>query len=122
MRPPLALTCNQECSGNIPSITDYPGSSTSTAFSYNNNGNVNVEAHKDIDINYNVLNLPKELSWQGQNKYIKYFYTFNAQKVRATVKDNGTITKTDYCGPFVYETVSGNTFFKIHYNTRWKGC
>lgn len=41
------------------------------------------------------------------NRKIKYFYTFNGEKLRQTVENNGTITKVDYCGPFVYETASG---------------
>ncbi len=40
------------------------------------------------------------------------FYTFNGEKLRKTVEDNGTITKVDYCGPFVYETVSGTRSLK----------
>lgn len=58
------------------------------------------------------MNLPDELNWLGQNKYINYFYTFDGQKLRKTVEDNGTITKVDYCGPFVYETASGTRSLK----------
>jgi len=28
-----------------------------------------------------------------------YFHTFDREKVRQTVEENGTITKVDYCGP-----------------------
>ncbi len=47
------------------------------------------------------------INWNGLNRKINYFYTFNGEKLRKTVEDNGTITKVDYCGPFVYETTSG---------------
>jgi hypothetical protein len=56
---------------------------------------------------YNLLNLPNLINWNGLKRKINYFYTFNGTKLRKTVEDNGTITKVDYCGPFVYETVSG---------------
>jgi RHS repeat-associated protein len=68
---------------------------------------VTTETQKLITISYNLLNLPYELNWLGQNKYVRYFYTFDGEKLRKTVENNGTVTKVDYCGPFVYETVSG---------------
>ena len=33
--------------------------------------------------------------------------TFDGLKLARQYEDNGTMTGTDYCGPFVYETVSG---------------
>lgn len=33
--------------------------------------------------------------------------TFDGLKLARQNEDNGTVTGTDYCGPFVYETVSG---------------
>ena len=33
--------------------------------------------------------------------------TFDGLKLGRQYEDNGTVTGTDYCGPFVYETVSG---------------
>jgi RHS repeat-associated protein len=68
---------------------------------------VTTETQKLITISYNLLNLPYELNWLGQNKYVRYFYTFDGEKLRKTVENNGTVTKVDYCGPFIYETVSG---------------
>lgn len=53
-----------------------------------------------------MLNLPKELNF-GSNKKINYFYNFDGEKQRQVVENNGTLTKVDYCGPFVYETASG---------------
>ena len=52
------------------------------------------------------MNLPRELNF-GSNRKINYFYNFDGEKQRQTVENNGTLTKTDYCGPFVYETASG---------------
>jgi len=75
-------------------------------YEYDDNGNLDYESAKEIDFTYNLLNLPKEANF-GSNKKIHYFYTFNGEKLRQSVENNGTITKVDYCGPFVYETVSG---------------
>lgn len=47
---------------------------------------------------YNIGVYPEELG---------SFYTFNGEKLRKTVENSGTVTKTDYCGPFVYQTASG---------------
>jgi RHS repeat-associated protein len=61
-----------------------------------------------MNFSYNLLNLPREVSyWAGANAKIKYYYTFDGEKLRKTVENSGTVTKVDYCGPFVYETASG---------------
>ena len=47
--------------------------------------------------------------------------TFDGLKLGRQYEDNGTVTGTDYCGPFVYETVSGGTFLEIYCDTTWEG-
>jgi RHS repeat-associated protein len=96
-----------DASGDIAGVVDYPGSPSTMALSYDNNGNLNVETHKLIETSYNLLNLPKELIWLGLNRRINYYYNFGGAKLRKRVENNGTLTKVDYCGPFVYETASG---------------
>jgi len=101
------LSGSYDKQGDVASIVDYPGSITNKLYNYDSNGNMTGEPHRNIATLYNMLNLPKQISWNGLNRKISYFYTFNGEKLRKTVEDNGTITKVDYCGPFVYETVSG---------------
>jgi len=60
------------------------------------------ETNKMTHIYYNLLNLPRELSF-FTNRKIKYFYTFDGEKLRKTVEDNGTVTKVDYCGLPTYK-------------------
>lgn len=94
--------------GDVASVVDFPGSITPKSVNYDQNGNETSEPHRYIATTYNLLNLPKQIIWGGSvNRKISYFYTFNGEKLRKTVEDNGTITKVDYCGPFVYETASG---------------
>ncbi|MDX8341797.1 RHS repeat-associated core domain-containing protein, partial [Draconibacterium sp. IB214405] len=102
----------KDLSGDASSTVDYPGSSTAQSFAYDANGNVTHENHKLTITDYNLLNLPREINWSGQNKYVNYFYTFDGEKLRKTVENSGTITKMDYCGIFVYETNSGTRSLK----------
>lgn len=92
--------------GDVPLVEDYPGNTNAVYFSYDANRNMIYEPSKGITISYNLLNLPKELNF-GSNKKINYFYNFDGEKQRQVVENNGTLTKVDYCGPFVYETASG---------------
>lgn len=98
--------------GDVALVVDFPGSPTPKSVNYDQNGKETSEPHRYIAIAYNMLNLPKQISWNGLNRKISYFYTFNSEKLRKTVEDNGTITRVDYCGPFVYETVSGTRSLK----------
>ena len=38
--------------------------------------------------------------------------TFDGLKLARQYEDNGTVTGTDYYGPFVYESISAVGFFK----------
>lgn len=100
-----------DASGDYASTVDYPGDASSSTFSYDQNGNMTYEPSKGISLDYNLLNLPVEADF-GSNRKINYFYTFDGEKVRQAVEDNGTVSKTDYCGPFVYETASGTRSLK----------
>jgi RHS repeat-associated protein len=80
---------------------------TSYPLTYDFNGNVITEPHKLLGIGFNLLNLPFEINWNGLNRRINYYYNFDGAKLRKRVENNGTLTKVDYCGPFVYETTSG---------------
>ena len=106
------ITGLKDDSGDIANTVDYPGSTSTLSFNYDNNGNVTGEPHKQITLDYNLINLPRAINLNGQNRYIYYYYTFDGEKLRKTVENNGVITKTDYCGPFVYETVSGTRSLK----------
>ncbi|GAP68178.1 protein containing RHS repeat-associated core domain [Bacteroidales bacterium 6E] len=90
-----------------PMIIDYPGGTTFYPLVYDSSGNVVLEPHKQLEIRYNLHNLPSEIIRIGQNQRIRYYYTFDGLKLARQYEDNGTVTGTDYCGPFVYETVSG---------------
>ncbi len=100
-----------DASGDYTSTVDYPGDTNSSTFSYDQNGNMTYEPAKGIQLEYNLLNLPAEADF-GSNQKINYFYTFDGEKVRQTAEDNGTVTKVDYCGTFVYETASGTRSLK----------
>ena len=106
------VTGLKDNAGDNAYVIDYPGTYNSLPYIYDYNGNVTNEPHKQIGIGYNMLNLPYLINWNGLNRKINYFYTFNGEKLRKTVEDNGTITKVDYCGPFVYETTSGTRSLK----------
>jgi RHS repeat-associated protein len=98
-----------DLAGDVAGVTDYPGSTSQVGgYTYDGNGNLTQETNKLMNFNYNLLNLPREVSyWAGANAKIKYYYTFDGEKLRKTVENNGIVTKVDYCGPFVYETASG---------------
>jgi len=106
------VTGLKDIAGDKAGVIDYPGVNNSLPYVYDYNGNVTNEPHKQLSIGYNLLNLPYLINWNGLNRKINYFYTFNGEKLRKTVEDNGTITKVDYCGPFVYETTSGTRSLK----------
>jgi RHS repeat-associated protein len=65
---------------------------------------MNKDLDKKIDnIEYNYLNLPAKIHFQGTNKRIEYVYDANGTKRKKTVIDGSTTKETNYIGPFVYE-------------------
>ncbi len=88
----------QELSGGHSTYGFTNGSTASTEYTYDGNGNMLTDANKGItDIDYNHLNLPIQVTINGQN--ISYVYDALGVKLRKTV---GT-TNTDYAGNYVYE-------------------
>jgi RHS repeat-associated protein len=76
---------------------------TGDAFDYDDYGNLVEDKNKDItSIAYNHLNLPKKIELGG-NRHIVYLYNALGQKVRKTVTNGSTVTRTDYQSGFHYE-------------------
>ena len=75
------------------------GDDTSIDYTYDANGNMKTDTNKGITaISYNHLNLPDEMTINGQN--IKYYYDATGTKQQKIVN---SIT-TDYAGSFIYES------------------
>lgn len=74
------------------------GNDTSVDYTYDANGNMKTDTNKGItSVTYNHLNLPDEVTIQGQT--IKYYYDATGVKQK---KIANTFT-TDYVGGFIYE-------------------
>ncbi len=74
------------------------GANLTTEYIYDVNGNMKTDANKNMTaIQYNYLNLPTQVTINGQN--ILYVYDATGTKLRKTV--NGVTT--DYDGNFIYE-------------------
>jgi len=74
------------------------GANLTTEYLYDANGNLKTDANKNITaIQYNYLNLPTQVTINGQN--ILYVYDATGVKLRKTVNT----TTTDYTGNFIYE-------------------
>lgn len=72
-------------------------------YSYDENGNLDLDNNKNItDISYNHLNLPETVTFTG-GKSISYIYDAAGMKLAKIANDNGSISRTDYLGGFVYE-------------------
>ena len=96
-----------DLAGDVAGVTDYPGSTSQVGgYIYDGNGNLTQETNKLMNFSYNLLNLPREVNyWPGGNAKIKYYYTFDGEKLRKTVENNGIVTKVDYCGLPIYKTL-----------------
>ncbi|WP_119792862.1 DUF6443 domain-containing protein [Flavobacterium anhuiense] len=74
------------------------GDDTSVDYTYDANGNMKTDTNKGITaVSYNHLNLPDEVTIQGQS--IKYYYDATGSKQQKIVNT----TTTDYAGGFIYE-------------------
>ncbi len=74
------------------------GANLTTEYTYDVNGNMKTDANKNISaIQYNYLNLPTQVTINGQN--ILYVYDATGVKLRKTLNT----TTTDYAGNFIYE-------------------
>ncbi len=94
----------QEASGGHSNYGFKNGSTVATEYTYDANGNMKTDTNKGItNINYNHLNLPTQVTVNGQN--ILYVYDAIGSKLQKTVGS----TTTDYAGNYVYE--NGNLQF-----------
>ncbi|WP_344789661.1 RHS repeat-associated core domain-containing protein, partial [Postechiella marina] len=97
-------------------IDDYTGYHLDTTddYNYDNNGNMTLDTNKGItNITYNHLNLPTNISINGNGNTgtIAYIYDATGVKLEKKVTENGTNTYTYYNGNHVYEG-SSLKFFK----------
>ncbi|GAE86538.1 hypothetical protein GGR06_004203 [Bacteroides reticulotermitis] len=79
------------------------GANQVVEYEYDKNGNITKDLNKKIaDIQYNILNLPSQITFEGRNS-VKYLYDANGVKLRTEHNLNGDTQITDYCGNAVYE-------------------
>ncbi len=80
------------------------GAKQSVEYVYDGNGNLIKDLNKKIiDIQYNYLNLPRYIQFEGGNS-ISYLYSADGTKLRTVHVTGGvTTTTTDYCGKVIYE-------------------
>lgn len=79
------------------------GANTAIEYEYDANGNLTKDLNKKItDIQYNCLNLPERVQFEGGNS-ISYLYAADGTKLRTTYKTGNATTITDYCGNAIYE-------------------
>ena len=79
------------------------GASKEIEYEYDANGNLTKDLNKKIaDIQYNCLNLPEKVQFEGGNS-ISYLYAADGTKLRTTYKTGDATIITDYCGNAIYE-------------------
>ena len=79
------------------------GASKEIEYEYDANGNLTKDLNKKIaDIQYNCLNLPEKVQFEGGNS-ISYLYAADGTKLRTTYKTGNATIITDYCGNAIYE-------------------
>jgi RHS repeat-associated protein len=79
------------------------GTNQTVEYTYDDNGNMKEDRNKGItSIEYNVLNLPKKVTYNA-SKYIEYTYDASGAKRSQKVVEGGTTTISDFVAGFVYE-------------------
>ena len=79
------------------------GANVTIEYEYDKNGNLTKDLNKKItDIQYNYLNLPSRIQFEGGNS-ISYVYGADGTKLRTTHIIDEVTTTTDYCGSVIYE-------------------
>ena len=79
------------------------GASKEIEYEYDANGNLTKDLNRKIaDIQYNCLNLPEKVQFEGGNS-ISYLYAADGTKLRTTYKAGNATIITDYCGNAIYE-------------------
>lgn len=82
------------------------GANQTIEYAYDKNGNLTKDLNKNISgIEYNLLNLPSQVSFTGGNA-IEYEYGADGTKLRTVHITNGVTSTTDYCGNAIYENGS----------------
>ena len=88
----------QELTGGSTVAGFKDGANTTTEYIYDVNGNMKINANKGItNIDYNHLNLPTQVTVNGQN--IDYVYDATGTKLKKTI---GSVS-TEYAGNYVYK-------------------
>lgn len=79
------------------------GTKQSVEYFYDANGNLLKDLNKKItDIQYNCLNLPNRIEFDGGSS-ISYLYDATGTKLRVVHNIAGNETTIDYCGNVIYE-------------------
>ena len=79
------------------------GANAETEYTYDENGNLNKDLNKKITlIQYNCLNLPEKVQFEGGNS-IAYTYAADGTKIRTTHTTGSNTVTTDYCDNAIYE-------------------
>ncbi len=78
------------------------GAKLATEYMYDANGSLIKDLNKGIEIQYNLLNLPSQVSF-SDGSTITYTYGADGVKLRTVHKIGGVTTTTDYCDNVIYE-------------------
>ncbi len=82
------------------------GNTMGDDYTYDVNGNMISDANKGItNIEYNHLNLPTKISFDGVLRHINYIYAANGTKLKKVVRDGQTLKSTLYADNFIYEGI-----------------
>ena len=82
------------------------GANQTIEYAYDKNGNLTKDLNKKIAvIQYNLLNLPSQVSFTEGN-VIEYEYGADGRKLRTLHMVNNVTSTTDYCGNAIYENGS----------------
>lgn len=85
--------------------------STINDYEYDTDGNMIRDSNKGItSISYNHLNLPVKIDIDNgtETGTITYIYDANGTKLEKKVEKNGTTTRTQYVGDFLYEKTNSS--------------
>jgi RHS repeat-associated protein len=108
------LNVDDESSG-TEGFVDKENAKTTAEYAYDANGNLIRDDNKGITaIEYNLLNLPKRISF-GANKYIEYRYTTSGQKISKKITNGSTVTRRYYYNNVEY-TLENSTLAAAQLN------
>ncbi|NLZ73325.1 MAG: hypothetical protein GX905_05845 [Bacteroidales bacterium] len=80
------------------------GSKEAIDYFYDENGNLKKDLNKNIsEIAYNLLNLPKQITFNIENIKNKYLYAADGRKLKVTHQKGASSKVTDYVGNMIYE-------------------